>query len=207
MNIRSCRIPFESLVDYNENRAAPATAERIRAHLAADCASCRAALNWLASATPQIHAAQQTQVPDRALNRAYHLFRQRFPASARPTWRALPQFDSRNHLSFAGARGHSEGAFQMRFSAERHDVTLFQEPLAGGAWYLIGQVLPKEGNAVIVPQEVEMIGRDGKTQMFFPQGEEFHLPEIAAGTYDIVIRWEDGEIVLPGIDAGTRDTP
>ena len=205
MNIKACRIPFESLVDYSENRAAADTAERIRAHLAADCPNCRATLDWLANATPQIHAAQQIEVPAYMLDRAHDLFRRRFPVPARPAWQALLQFDSRDTLSFAGARGQIEGAFQLRFSAEQHDVTLFQEPMAGGAWYLIGQVLPKGGDAVIIPQEITLVGRDGGTQTFSPQAEEFHLSPIAAGAHDMTIRWEEGEIVLPGIEVGMRD--
>lgn len=205
MLIKSCRIPFESLVDYAENRAPTATTERIRAHLAADCANCRATLDWMANATPQIHAAQQVEVPAFMLNRAYDLFRQKFPVPARPAWQAFLQFDSRNTLAFAGARGQAEGAFQMRFSAEQHDITLFQEPIAGGAWYLIGQVLPREGDAVIIPLEITLVGPDGATQDFSPQAEEFHLSPIAAGTYKMTIRWEDGELVLPEISVGTQD--
>jgi len=207
MPIRFCRIPFESLVDYSENRAPAARAEHIRAHLAADCVNCRATLNWLANAMPQLHAAQQTLVPASLLNRAYSLFQERKPSFARPAWQALLQFDSRNAPSFAGARGQSESAFQLRFSAEQHDITLFQEPMPGGKWYLIGQVLPREGDAVIIPQEITLTGQDGAAQTFYPQSEEFYLPEIAAGIYEITMALEDGEIVLPEARVGTQETP
>ena len=207
MPVRVCRIPFESVADYAENRATPADAQRIAAHLAADCARCRATLAWLANATPQIRASQQVQVPQTALSRAYSLFRERMPAPVRPIWQALLQFDSRSSLAFAGARGQAEGASQLRFSVEGFAITLFQEPTTGGAWYLIGQVIPTDSDDVIVPQAVTLVGQDGATQTFTPQAEEFHLPAIDAGTYDIHIRLDKAEIVAPAVQVGTQAAP
>ena len=207
MPVRLCRISFESLVDYREGRAAPAVAERIAAHLAADCAHCRPTLAWLAQTTPQIHAAQQMQVPQAALNRAYNLFRERMPAPAPSRWQALFQFDSRSSPAFAGARGQAAGAFQLRFGTAQHDITLFQEPVTGGKWYVIGQVIPNTGDAVIVPQEITLTGPDGAAQTFAPQADEFHLPDLTPGTYALHIRLDSGEILFPAVEIGTQAAP
>lgn len=209
--VKRCNIAFDTLVDYTDGRLDANATARLRDHLASGCSACEANLAWLSSATQTLREAHRIQVPDRLLNRAAALYRERFPAPtpaaapARPLWPAQLRFDSRS-LGLAGARGAAAEAFELVYSTGTHDIELFQEPLEQGRWYLIGHVLPEAGDEIIVPEEVTLTAVDGERIVISPEAEEFHLPSVPAGRYDMSLRLAAGEIVLEGVGIGPQET-
>ncbi len=206
--MKRCGIAFETLADYHEGKADASVSARIREHLDRDCLHCRQNLAWLERATGTLREAPFVQVPEAALERARALFRERYPSPAtlpNPlfAWLAQLQFDSRSSAPMlAGARGMKREGVQLVYSTEVHDIDLFQELSGEGTWYLIGQVMPRDGEATIVPQEVVLTERGGNRLTFAPESGEFHLPAIPEGIYDIALRLADGEITLPGVGIG-----
>ena len=204
--VKRCGIPFETLTDYRDGTADAETSARVREHLDADCAQCRENLAWLEATAVTLHEAQRVQVPQTALNRAHSLFRERFRAPERVSWLARLQFDSRRALpSLAGARGARPEGFQLIYSTDAHDIELFQEPTETGTWYIIGQVMPREGDETIVPQQVTFTANDGSELAIMPQSEEFHLPSVSAGLYQVSLLLTDGDIALTNVNIGTQE--
>ncbi len=205
--MKLCGIALETLADYQEGRADERAAAQIREHLDRDCVHCRQNLAWLQNATTTLREAHMVQVPATALTRAGAIFRERFRPTVVPnpllSWLASLQFDSRNTLpALAGARGAKREGVQLVYTTNRHDIELFQEPTGQGNWVMIGQVTPREGDAVLIPYEIVLTERGGSRLTFTPQSEEFHLPSIPGGLYDIALRLTDGEITLPDVGVG-----
>lgn len=200
------------MADYQEGRLDERAAAQVREHLEQECLSCRQNLAWLQRTSTTLRQAHTVQVPRSALTRAHSLFRERFrPADAVPAsssnpftaWLARLQFDSRNSMpALAGSRGAKREGTQLVYSTDIHDIDLFQELNAQGGWYLIGQVMPREGTAIIVPIEIILTERDGSRLAFIPQSEEFHLPSVPQGVYEISLHLADGEITLPSVGVG-----
>ena len=204
--MRRCNIAFETLADYHDGRTDAATSAVIRQHLETGCPNCQEGLSWLQGAARRIYETEQIQVPQRLLDRASALFRERFRPPVRVSWLARLLFDNRQAaLSFAGARGASQESVQLAYSTDRHDIELFQEPTEEGAWYIIGQVMPKEGEATLIPREVVLTGSDSRQIVAAPQGEEFHLPSVPAGIYAVTLRLEEGDILLSDVVVGRQE--
>src|SRR5207253_1705103 len=131
-------------------------------HLAADCAHCRQTLAWMDRTTQSIRAVQDMRVPRTLVERLHDLYAERFRMPARRPLFARLTFDSRSTPALATARGATEEAFRLNYSTDLHDIEIWEEPAAQGQWYLIGQVLPHEGDAVFQPLEVVLTGEDGR---------------------------------------------
>lgn len=206
--MKRCGIAFETLADYHEGKAEAGAAAQVRQHLDRDCLHCRQNLAWLERAVGTLRQTQPVQVPESALGRARALFRQRYPspvAIPNPlfSWLAQLQFDSRSSAPMlARARGMKRDGVQLVYTTEAHDIDLFQEPSEEGTWYVIGQVMPRNGDATLIPQEIIMTERGGSRLTFAPDSGEFHLPSIPEGMYEIALRMRDGEITLPGVGIG-----
>ncbi len=208
--MKRCGIAFETLADYHEGKAEAGATAQIREHLDRDCPHCRQNLAWLERAEVTLRQAQPVQVPEAAMEKARALFREQFrPAvtASAPNpvfaWLASLQFDSRSStLALAGARGGKREGVQLVYSTEVHDIDLFQEPNAQGSWYLIGQVMPRNGETSIVPSEIVLTEQNGSRLTFTPEGEEFHLPAVPEGIYEIALRLAEGQITLPNVGVG-----
>jgi hypothetical protein len=112
-------------------------------------------------------------------------------------------FDSRQTQTPAVARGVDMGDYQMVYSTGDHDVDLWQERLNNGHWYLIGQVLPKNGDDAVTPNSVVLTSTEGRMLSAVPEVGEFHVISAPAGTYEVRLRLADeSEIVLPGVPVG-----
>lgn len=202
MALKRCGMDFNRLADYVDGRAEEAEKVRVRQHLDAGCADCQRSVAWLERTVGTLRKAQPVSVPEALLVRAQALFRERFPAPHRPSLLAFLQFDSRTTLSLAGARGGGEDPFQLIYSTETHDIDIWEEPTEAGNWYLIGQVLPREGEATLLPQEVVLTAADGSEVSVTPDMPEFHLPSVPPGLYQAMVRLADSEILIPALSVG-----
>lgn len=205
--MKNCGIALETLADYRDGRADADTAARIQAHLERDCIHCRQELDWLQRTAATLRASQEVKVPERSLARAHSLFRERFRAEVKQSplasWLAQLQFDSRrSSLSMSGARSGAREGIQLVYSTVLYDIDLFQEPAGQGKWHLTGNVLPRAGEEIIVPDEIVLLSRDGSRRSFSPENEEFHLPSIPEGEYDVLFRLAPGEITIRSIGIG-----
>ena len=205
--VRHCGITQENLTDFHEGRAEVNISAQIRIHLDQNCAHCLQNLAWLEHAQETLREAHAIHVPERALIRAHAIFRERFRPAAvtNPvlSWLASLQFDSRwNSPRLAGARGTKRDGIQFVYTTDEHDIELFQEPGERGNWYMIGQVMPREGIATIIPREVVLTERNGSLLIYRPDAEEFHMPDIPKGLYEIAIRLTEGEITMPDVGVG-----
>ena len=205
--VKQCGIALEILADYQEGRADTDAAEQVRGHLDRNCAHCLQNLVWLQHARENFREAYAVAVPEPALARAHSLFRERFRPAVAPntivSWLASLQFDSRrNAPAMAGARGAKRDGIQLVYTTNIHDIELFQEPGEAGNWYMIGQVMPREGDAKIVLEEIVLTERNGSRLRFTPDNAEFHLPAIPSGLYEIALRLKEGEITMPDVGVG-----
>jgi hypothetical protein len=205
--VKHCGIALETLADYQDGRADQATAEQVVTHLDQDCAHCLQNLSWLQHTRETLREAHAVTAPEAALARAHAIFRERFrPAptsNALLSWLASLQFDSRRSApALAGARGGKREGVQLVYTTENHDIELFQEPAEQGKWYMIGQVMPREGEETIVPQEIVLTERGGSRLTFHPEAEEFHLPAVPEGLYEISLRLAEGEIKMTDVGVG-----
>jgi hypothetical protein len=197
-----CRMPFESLVDYHDGRADDATAARIRDHISAGCAHCTSELAGIDKVLSTLAAAEDVHASEAVRQRAFNIFRERFMQPAKRSLLARLVFDDRQDVAFAGARGDQAATFQMLFSTDEHDIDLYQERTDGGRWYVIGQVLPKQGGDPIVPETAVLTTQSGDTLTATMEPGEFHLAEAPAGIYSLRLILPDAEVTLPEVVVG-----
>lgn len=203
--MKSCDITFENLADYNDGCAASAVAEQISQHLKTGCNQCRENLAWMQDTMTTLKAAENVVVPQSIASRAHTVFTERFRAPIRHSWFAFLQFDSRSSMmAMAGARGGQADSYQLIYSTDAHDIELFQEPSEDGKWYIIGQVMPKEGETTLVTHEVILKGADQESLTFPCRSDEFHLTSVPAGIYDITLRLSEEEITLSSVSVGQQ---
>ena len=206
-SLKHCGMAMETLADFHDGRADAAQAEQVRVHLDQNCAHCLQNLVWMQSAKETLREAHAVQVSESALTRAHAIFRERFRPVVTPNpvmaWLASLQFDSRRSAPMlAGARGAKNEGIQLVYTTNLHDIELFQEPGEQGNWYMIGQVMPREGTATIIPQEIVLTERDGSRLTFRPESEEFHLPAVPKGLYEMVLHLPQGAITMPDVGVG-----
>jgi hypothetical protein len=197
-----CNIPFETLADYHDGRADATAADRIREHLGAGCAHCRESLAWLGRTLETVAEAERVRVPPSLVDRLHGLYAERFRPPIRRSLLARLSFDGRSAPALAGARGAEEEAFRLNYSTEEHDIDLWQEPSGQGDWYLIGQVLSREGDDTVQPARIVLTSTGGPEVSVTPELPEFHLPSVPAGIYRAALLLPDGEIVIPELVVG-----
>ena len=200
--MKRCSISFETLADYHDGRADENAAQQVRDHLASGCTECRNGLAWLGKAAHTIRDAESVQVPSPLIDRLQNIYAERFRMPARPSLLARLSFDSRANHALAGARGAGEEAFKLNYTTDLHDIDVWQEPAGQTNWYLIGQVLPREGDETVQPQQVILTSESGSEYSVTPEMPEFHLPSVPAGVYRATLRLQDGEIVIPAFTVG-----
>jgi hypothetical protein len=206
-SMSACPIPFETLLDYHEERLDGAETLRVRAHVDAGCAACDERLALMGRAAAVMRGADAVHAPEHVLQRAREIYRERFRKPARQSFIARLLFDSRSAqpgLAAAGARGAAEASVQTLYSTDAHDVDLFQEAGPEGRWYVIGQVLPREGGAPLAARSVTLLAAEGGVIEASREGSEFHLAEVPAGACDIRVRLDEDEIVLRDVKVGAE---
>ena len=197
-----CDMKFETLVDYREGRLDAAQAEQVRAHLDIGCEQCRQQLARMERSLSALREVDRFHAPQAAVERARALFRERFRKPERPPLLARLVFDSRTQPAFAAARGVGSAAIQTLFATETHEIDLWQEQTEGTLWYLIGQVLPREGEEAVAPESAVFTDAEGNRLEARLEGDEFHAPELPAGVYQLDLRLGETEIVLPEVVVG-----
>ncbi|HLJ53770.1 MAG TPA: hypothetical protein VKT77_01960 [Chthonomonadaceae bacterium] len=200
--MKRCGITFETLADFHDGRADAESAARVREHVDAGCTQCRETLAWIERAGGTMRDAARHPVPERLLDRMHAVYAERFRQPARRSLMAWLTFDGRATQMPAGARGTPGPAIQLNYSTEEHDVEIWEEPTAEGRWYVIGQVLPREGEGTLTPSEVSLTDRDGVTRLVAPAMPEVHLPSVAAGPYTMVFKLADANIVISDLVVG-----
>jgi len=131
--------------------------------------------------------------PDRTVHVARVLF---------DSWANLAPSHVRGELPTARMPGESGSSRHQVFSTAWHDVDLWGERLSEELWYLIGQVLPKSGGAAIRPIEALLVSPDKAVKTGVPENGEFHIPSVRAGLYDLRLRLERSEVLLPNVRVG-----
>jgi hypothetical protein len=199
---KKCRITFEELLDLQDGRADAATEKRLQTHLAAGCQACDAQLAQIGRLQQVMREGELVSAPVNVVVRAKELFRERFVKPVRPSLIAQLVFDSRNRLALSGARGAEGGQIQALYSTDEHDVDLWQERSADGRWYVIGQVLPKDGGEPLQPADAILRSDSGEPIESRGEGGEFHLTSVPAGSYTLHIGLPDVEITAEEIVIG-----
>jgi hypothetical protein len=207
MKDRRKKITMESLVDHFENRLKPDLARQVQERLASD-PEAQSTLNWLRRLTPSLSAAVSTHELNpsaSAIEAVHQMYRDR-QSHARPvslaTLVARLVFDSRRSVAPSGARGDLHANCLAVYSTDDHDVDIWQERLADGTWYLIGQVLPKNGGDAVLPRYGALSRSDDVTLLTETGDGEFFIPSAPQGRYDLCLELEDRRIVLGDVAVG-----
>ncbi len=172
----------------------------------------RAGEGWLDRVRRAIKSPRVQPFPETVFNtaRAAFLERQRNPDRTIHVARLL--FDSWTHmpapaLRMVGTReicrayGTAETRHQI-YSTAWHDVDLWGERQSGELWYLIGQILPREEGAAIKPLQAVLSSSDKTVATGVPEDGEFHIPSVRAGLYDLRLRLERAEVLIPNVRVG-----
>lgn len=200
--MKGCTISFETLADFRDGNADSAAAAQVREHLDAGCAHCSEVIAWLDRTAGRVLEAERAKPSQRLMDRLHALYSERFRPPVRRTLLATLKFDGRMNSISAGARGGSEEAFRLNYATDTHDLEIWQEPVGAGAWYIIGQVLPRDGEEVLRPEEIALTASSGQVTSITPEMDEFHLPSVPSGVYDLSIRLSEAEIRIPTFTVG-----
>ena len=199
-----CGMDFESLLDYYEGRADEATAARVREHLANGCKTCQQQLARVARTLDVLPELGRLPVPEQAMERARALYRDRFTRPERPSLLAQLVFDSRTNLALAGARGEESASLQQHYRTDHYDIDLWQEATEEKAWYLIGQALSTQGDAILRPDAVLLISPEGATQTARIEPREFHFDAVPEGRYTMIVQLGGVDVTLPDVLVGKQ---
>jgi hypothetical protein len=201
MKTTKCRVGYEELLDFRDGRAEPPAAETLSAHLAAGCESCQTQLAQIDRLQSVMLEGELSSAPAHVLDRVKGLFRERFEKPARRSLFAQLVFDSRSRLALSGARGAETGQIQVLYSTSEHDIDLWQERTPDGNWYVIGQVMPKEGGGPVQPASAFLRSARATIEST-EEGSEFHLAAIPAGSYALQIALPDVDVEVDGVTIG-----
>jgi hypothetical protein len=157
---------------------------------------------WLRRVAHAIRAQGIAQAPQSVLDCARTAFVERRRNPGQVVHVARPLFDSWANLAPVALRGEAAATRHQVYSTAWHDVDLWGERLTDELWYLIGQVLPKQGGAAIRPLEALLVSSDKSVKTGVPDSGEFHIPSVHPGTYDLRLRLMGAEVLLPNVHVG-----
>jgi hypothetical protein len=199
-----CQMTFEELLNAYEGRADLASADLVRNHLAAGCPSCQQSWTWLQRVFSAAREMDRVPVPEWPVALATARFRERYARPERRTLLARLSFDSHLQPALAPARGDQELTRHQIYSVDDYDIELWQESTSPKACYLIGQVLPKTGDQAMPLLSVSIVDAQGDTLRITPTADDFHLPDVSTGVYEIRIEMPEGEIRLSDVVVGMQ---
>ena len=156
---------------------------------------------WLKRVSRALRGPGIVQAPQAVLDCARLAFIERRKSGA-VVHVARPLFDSWTNMAPLGLRGDAATTRHQVFSTAWHDVDLWGERVSDRLWYLIGQVLPKQGGPAIRPLEALLISADKSVKTGVPDNGEFHIPSVQPGYYDLRLRLTGAEVLLPNIQVG-----
>lgn len=158
--------------------------------------------SWLRRVADALRSPTIVQAPQSVIDCARTAFLERRRKGGEVVHVARPLYDSWASLAPVAVRGDSASTRHQVFSTAWHDVDLWGERLTDELWYLIGQVLPKEGGPAIKPLEALLISADKSVKTGVPDNGEFHIPSVNPGTYDLRLRLSGAEVLLPNVQVG-----
>ncbi len=158
--------------------------------------------SWLRRVADALRAPKIVEAPQSVIECARTAFAERRRRPGQVVHVARPLYDSWATLAPVAIRGEAGSTRHQVFSTAWHDVDLWGERLTDDLWYLIGQVLPKEGGAAIRPIEALLVSSDKSVKTGVPDNGEFHIPSVHPGTYDLRLRLSGAEVLLPNVQVG-----
>jgi len=209
MKARGKKITIDMLVDYLDDRLDPDLTQLVSERLPKD-PEAQSFCEWLQHYTSALQGAvsmRELQPSAVAVSAAQQLFRDRHPAhrpGSLPSLVARLVLDSRRPAMQSAVRGDLTASVQAVYATDDHDVDLWQERLADGNWYLIGQILPKDGREAITPRCGVLTGANGVTLFTQTREGEFFISEAQAGRYDLRLDLDDTQILLSGVMVGAQ---
>lgn len=195
---KMCGTTWEQLLDYQEGRLSSTEKQALEQHLATGCPACQETLGWLATT---LSALTPPPAPSpEALAYTQGLARLLPGATAAPGRVPLIAWlVSGGAPAVAMARGG--GAVQRLYETEHHLITLWDEADHAATRYLIGQVYDRD-KGPLVPRAVSLLPTHGDALQAEQEGSEFHLAQVAAGTYLLHCELENTDLYLPGVQVG-----
>ena len=169
--MRACGVTFHQLAEYFSGTVAAAAQGRIEAHLRSGCEQCGRDAAWIQAMIGGMRAGQLAEAPY-SLEPARALFRERMRARSRACHTARLVYDSRTSAAVANVRSGPAIAYQQLYQTQEHDIDLWCEPEKEGAWYVIGQALPREGYSLRPPERAEMRAHLSRVELDVQRGGE-----------------------------------
>jgi hypothetical protein len=157
---------------------------------------------WLRRVAQALRSPAIAQAPQSVIECARAAFVERRRNPGKVVHVARPLYDSWATIAPVALRGEAGSTRHQVFSTAWHDVDLWGERLTDDLWYLIGQVLPKEGGAAIRPLEALLVSFDKSVKTGVPDNGEFHIPSVHPGTYELRLRLTGAEVLLPNVHVG-----
>lgn len=190
--------PYDLLVDLAEGRVPLAEAASIRARIATD-ARAQAELEAIEQLIALMRSDDSIDAPAHVLARAFRLVRREEAPSAAGLLRRIAaalRSDSWQAPLAAGLRTDQPTTRDLVYTAEDRDLDLQIAP-SGNLWQLRGQVLGPDdpgsitlsSGQILVSVELSDLG-------------EFTLPPLPPGSYELVLRQGDREIVIAELELG-----
>ncbi len=187
----TAHIPYSTLADIAEGRAAPDYPTAL--HLTA-CAVCAADLAWLSRTIELMRSDRGELPPPQVTARAKRLIRQvARPASLRQRLTAHLQFDSAHAPLAFGMRSAAAGPRQLVFDAGDYTIDLRLRP-AGAQLSLQGQVLgtPALGSA-------QLSGAGASYAAELNSTSSFAMPPVQPGSYTLILALDTVDITIPDL--------
>ena len=195
-------LPFAELADLAEGRLAPEARAASLEHVSA-CSRCSSKLERVEQVVGLMRTDEGVDAPPALISQAVNLFRARAardastsPSLARRILGAL-SFDSLQMSPAYGVRSGQAGARQLLYSAGENDLDL-RVTESGGGWVIAGQVLG--ANCAGLKGEVELQGASHASRTELNDQCEFRLPPVAAGSYQLLVRFGDDLIEIPELE-------
>jgi anti-sigma factor RsiW len=195
-------IAFEQLVDRAEGRLPEAERPRIEAHLA-ECARCAPEAASVQHLIELMRTDDSQDAPAHVVNRAIRLFRthrlaQGLSPSPRPSIRqrliATLRFDSAQQPMAFGVRAGRTRTRELLYGMGDNELEVRLEPSEAG-WTVTGQVLGScSGGEVLAQSEADRVMTD------LNEVCEFSLPPLRQGVYTLILRLQDVEVEVPGLE-------
>jgi hypothetical protein len=199
----SSRITFEQLADLADPTHAHLS-EAQRTDLLARVQADPVATAELARLQGLIHLMRSDtaeDAPEWVVNRAARLFRQRRPQEPAGLQRlarqivAILQFDSaQSPLAYGVRSGDALAARQLLYGGDGWVIDIHIEA-AGSLWQITGQLLGGEDG--VLPGQAVLHNASSAVEATLSEMSEFSLPLVGAGTFELVLRVGDLDIVVP----------
>lgn len=172
------------------------------AHLA-DCAECQSQLATLCSLRDELQLAQQSTPSAQTLTRYYSLFVQ---VQKQPSvltrvmqrLRAQLSWDSRQQPALQGVRTVAVSQYRQLYAVDQIEVELLVASQQRHLFTIEGDLLTQPGQTNVAPLFVQLQGVDEQQPTYEVESDaegRFHLANIAAGHYQLVITPREGALI------------